>query len=242
MKNNAFLFVLFFVSSVLLGSCDKDPDAISKVTYFPEFTMNGEQTEFVWLGEAYTDLGATATEQGKPINVDVLVSGDYASYSGTSVDVNAPNRYEISYSAKNNEGYSGSVTREVFVFKNGDLETSIEGLYLADAEDHLDAFSGLYVMIWEVEKGVYQLSDALAGFYAEGLGFGAGYRAEEGWIVSDGNEFVVDQNAFFYAIGVEVTVNDLVVTPADKTIQFTSSFSLEGEVYNHTITLTQVAF
>ncbi|HEY4786863.1 MAG TPA: immunoglobulin-like domain-containing protein, partial [Bacteroidales bacterium] len=131
MKKIKYIIILLALTDVFLSGCKKnlETEGLSKVTYYPEITMNGDATVFVSGGTAFNDPGATATANGQPITVTTPVVGDYFTYSGTTVDVTKSNRYFINYTAVNSDGFAGSVTRTVYVAYNGDLVNSIEGLY-----------------------------------------------------------------------------------------------------------------
>jgi hypothetical protein len=116
---------------VLSSSCEKEltSEGVSKTTYYADMKMAGEQELFLPLNSPFTDPGVTATEKGNPIPVSETVTGIYHPYSGTTIDMSAANKYEISYTATNSDGFSANVTRTVYVAKTGDLVNSIEGLY-----------------------------------------------------------------------------------------------------------------
>ncbi|RYY99710.1 MAG: DUF5011 domain-containing protein [Chitinophagaceae bacterium] len=103
---------IFLAGALLLGSCKKDDPVytedrvgISRVTRFPNFTMNGDQFMSILVGGTYTEAGVTATEGGSALTVAT---------SGT-VDPTTVGVYDITYSATNKDGFAGSVTRTVAV-------------------------------------------------------------------------------------------------------------------------------
>lgn len=116
------LIVLFAVAG-----CNKDnfvdneqQVGSSKVTYFAEITIKGDEYLSLVKGDSYTDAGATATEKGQSITV---------SASGT-VKTNEPGLYTITYSAINKDGFAAKKTRTVAVLSAPELPgTDISGEY-----------------------------------------------------------------------------------------------------------------
>lgn len=110
MKNIHYL--LYIVLLIMISACNKDNIVetdeqlgISKITYYPTFTMNGERYVVLKPGDTFTDPGATAKEGTTDIPVTT---------TGT-VDTSIPGVYTITYSAVNKDGFSSSVMRTVVV-------------------------------------------------------------------------------------------------------------------------------
>lgn len=97
----AFLMVLLTFTVI---SCKKDTE-LSKPTFWPILTMNGDKLVIITAGDTYTDAGATATANGEPI--EVVVSN--------RVDNTTPGVYPVSYSAYNADGIPAVATRTVIV-------------------------------------------------------------------------------------------------------------------------------
>ena len=148
MKINNYLVLLIAAISIL--SCNKKDDfnypdgtvGISKITYFPIVTLNGAAYIVVAKGATYTDQGVTAKAGGQ--DVPVTVAG--------SVDVSTPGVYTLTYTAKNSDGFSASVSRTVVV-------------YFTDASASSNDFSGDYarstngqIASWtKLAPGVYKV-------------------------------------------------------------------------------------
>ena len=106
-------FLLILAAVVPFASCEKTekPDntadrvGISRVTYFPTFTMNGDKYLSIVKGGAFTDPGVTAKEGTADLQVKK---------TGT-VDANTVGVYDIVYSATNKDGFTSSITRTVAV-------------------------------------------------------------------------------------------------------------------------------
>jgi hypothetical protein len=77
----------------------------SKVTFFVDLELNGPEYLSIVKDGSFTDPGATATENGKPVTVKI----------GTELNKSVPGLYRVSYSATNVDGFSKTVFRNVFV-------------------------------------------------------------------------------------------------------------------------------
>ena len=68
---------LLFISTVLV-SCDDNTSAdVSRITYYPEFTLLGDEVVYVQKGSAYTDAGIVVTEGGVEIQHEITINGKY---------------------------------------------------------------------------------------------------------------------------------------------------------------------
>lgn len=128
MNLRSIKFLLLLVLALPFAACEKTerPDntedrvGISRVTFFPVFTLNGEEYMSIVKGGTFTDPGATAKEGSTDLTV---------AKSGT-VDVNTVGVYEITYSATNKDGFSSSVKRTVAVLPEAEQPgVNISGKY-----------------------------------------------------------------------------------------------------------------
>jgi len=245
MKNIKYLIQLLVLGSIILAtSCKKDSENISKTTYYPDFKMAGAQENFLPLGTAFTDSGVTATENGVQITVTKNIAGDYFSFTGSQVDISSPNKYIITYSATNKDGFPGSVERDVYIVSTGDLITNIEGLYTCDSVVRNDGkkFFGLnYIMIRKVSGNTYELSDAIGGYYDLGRLYGAAYRATGATVTAVNiatNNFTYGPSFGVGAFGGVANIVSFAVDAATKTITFETDW--DGGPYTFAVTLTQV--
>ena len=124
MKRFRIIYILF-VAAGLLSGCEREleTEGISKITYFPTLTMNGEQWNSVLVGQPFTDPGVEATENENQI--EVIVEG--------SVDSNVPGVYVLAYTATNKDGFSSSIRRYVGVITPEAEAADISGTYMRDA-------------------------------------------------------------------------------------------------------------
>lgn len=234
---------------ILFTSCEKDVDDtkdLSSITYYPEFTVTGDAEIIHSLGTPFVDPGVTAEEDGKALDVTTKVIGEMKGYSGTTVNTDVADKYSITYSAQNSDGFFGSASRTVYVAKTGDLVNSIEGIYTSYIERNGEVgnpqYTDLqYVLIWKNTDGTYGLSDGIGGYYALGRGYGPNYRAGGCTITANNiatNDFTCTQFGVG-AFGGVCTITSMTVDPGTKTINFTSSWDA-GYVF--VVTLTQVQF
>lgn len=244
MKKNIILLISFL--ALILASCGEKKSAnVSSITYFPEFAMNGDAEYFLSVGEAFTEPGVTAEENGVSIPVTSTVAGDFFGYSGDAVNTDAADKYIITYSATNSDGYDGTTQRTVWVIENGDMVNSIAGLYTSYIERNGDVgnpqYTDLaYIMISDNGDGTYNISDAIGGYYDLGRGYGADYRAA-GLVITatdiPGNEFSFNDPIGVGAFGGNLTMTEFIVNAGTKTINFTSEWDFG---YTFVVTLTQV--
>src|SRR5690606_14554133 len=106
MKNKIYLSTIFLLAGLLFWSCDKDEtDNISRITYFANIEITGEEYLVLEVGDAYEEEGAIAKAGDETLEVET--SGE--------VDTSTPGVYNVTYSAINEDGYAASKTRTVLV-------------------------------------------------------------------------------------------------------------------------------
>lgn len=242
----SFLAVLVVLT---LAGCEKQYEDESKITYFPEFVMEGEEEILHSLGEPYTDGEVTATEDGNPLEVRTEVLGVWNGYSGSTVDVDVFDKYEIVYSATNKDGFEGQVIRTVYVAPpTGDLVTSLEGVYLAQVQ-RTPAFAVLpqysdmkYIYIWKTGSNTYEISCALGGYYFIGRDYGLDFAFQGAVITAHdipANDFTVSQ-ALSPGFGNVADITELTVDPVNRVIAFTASADFANGVFH--VQLEQVQY
>lgn len=114
------IFYYILMGAFLLGtatSCEDSVEDLSKVTYFAELNLKGDDFVKLSLGETYTEPGYEATENGEDISEKVKVTG--------SVDSSTPGFYNLVYSVANVDGFSVTKTRQVMVVNPDVLQVHI---------------------------------------------------------------------------------------------------------------------
>lgn len=241
MKYNKLIYILFAALALSFTGCEKKYEDLSKITYFPEFTVEGESEIIQQLGEPYTDGSVTATEAGNPLEVKITVTGEMTGYSGTTVNVDAFDKYVITYSATNADGFNGSVSRTVYVIPPaGDLVTSIEGLYLGNVQ-RTPAFAVLaqysdlqYIYIWKTGDNTYEISHAIGGYYSIGRGYGYDFAFQGAVITATdipSNSFSISQ-ALAPGFGNVVDISEFTVDPINRMISFTGTADFDNGVFH----------
>ncbi|MFC2100577.1 immunoglobulin-like domain-containing protein [Bacteroidota bacterium] len=120
-KNKIFIAAFLVLGIIILIGCKKiETGDVSKITYFAELELVGNQFMVIPQGTPFTDPGVNATVQGQPVTVDV---------SGDIVDENTPGVYRIEYSVTNAEGFEASTFRLVGVISPTAAAQDLSGKY-----------------------------------------------------------------------------------------------------------------
>lgn len=230
------LLALFFVSC-----SDESTGDVSNVTNYPLFTVMGDDVIFVPKGTAYTDPGVVVTEGEDEIEYTTSVTGLYQ--HGSTLDTNVPDVYQVTYSATNVDGFSGSASRTVIVYEDSDLITSIAGLYTstvvrngASGAQYTDME---YVLIWKNPNGTYGMSDGIGGYYDLGRAYGAGYAAQPVVITANsipGNDFDIPPFEVGTFGGV-AEMSSLMAFPESNKVTFSTEWDAG---YTFVVTLTKI--
>jgi hypothetical protein len=105
MKMKIYKYSVLIVSLLLFFSCEKETEGISRITEYATFEMQGDDFMFILVNSTFADPGIAAYEGETELTVDI---------KGT-VNTAVPDVYTIQYSAKNSDGFSASVERNVAV-------------------------------------------------------------------------------------------------------------------------------
>jgi hypothetical protein len=241
---------LYMIALLAAGftACERDLETegiTTKITYYPVFEMAGEPEYVLPFGAEFTDPGVTATEQGNPIEVTTSITGTYFNLEPDGLDTSSPDIYNLTYSATNADGYSGSVTRAITILPpTGDLVNSLEGVYTmtvartpgggpADA-DYTDREYGYIVKVGENQ---YQLSDGIGVYYAFGRAYGPDYAAKGGVIQFEDGVATVVQSPEVGGFGGVAPITAVNVDAGAKTITFKAG---PWSGYNFDVTFKQV--
>jgi hypothetical protein len=249
MKNIINLVKVSFLLGGLFvfAGCDNEPEVsgISRVTYFPEFVYDGPDQAVIPCNSDYQISPVTATENGQPLTVSTRV----ATVNGTvpSVDINTPEHYIETSTAINADGFPATVQRQFWVACSGDLVNSIEGLYsstvIRSNAVNPQYFDMKYVLIRKVGDNVYEISDAIGGYYEFGRLYGWDYRAVGTQITANNiasNDFSFSGPIGVGAFGGVCQMTTMTVDAAAKTIHFVSDWDAGTAQYVFEVTLTQV--
>jgi Domain of unknown function (DUF5011) len=119
-----YLYAALILSFSIL-SCTKEEETanVSRITYYPEITLKGQQWNEIPVGGTFTDPGVIAKE-----GANTLV----AKVNGT-VDPTTPGVYTITYVATNKDGFTAEEYRYVGVISSKVKGMDISGTYKRNA-------------------------------------------------------------------------------------------------------------
>lgn len=178
MNNMKKLYIYAFalmVTMVAFTSCNDDEDQLtdSRLTYYPEYTIKGDEFVIHPIGEPYVDPGCTAMLQGE----------DYTSHIETTglekLDINTPGLYYITYGSYNKDHYWTSVMRTVAVCDTN-VTTDLTGDYKVikgyrENKGNQISFTNFKEKLEKVAPGIFKISDLLGGWYDQRAGYGSNY-------------------------------------------------------------------
>ena len=172
MKKILFYTLMLCLSSFALTSCNDDNDELTdaKVTYYPTLEIQGDEFTLVPIGTAYTELGCKGVVRGEDCTSGIVTSG--------TVDINTPGLYYIYYTYTNEQGYKTSAQRTVAVC-DPTITTDIAGDYTVQEGTYRNYnnknadFKGFSVKITKLAPGLFYINDLMAGYYGQGVGYGA---------------------------------------------------------------------
>lgn len=154
------IFYCILMGGLLLGtttSCEDSVEDLSKVTYFAELNLKGDDFVKISLGETYTEPGYEATENGEDISDRVKVTGN--------VDNTTTGFYNLVYSVANVDGFSVSKSRQVMVVD----PDHFAGAYQGESQTSTRYYTGAPIFITENSDGTYLIDDLLGGLQFYGL-------------------------------------------------------------------------
>ena len=104
--------------ALVLFACDPEGDSfdVSTVTYFPSFELPDGASVVIETGEAF--IPNAIVKEGETQLTPTISNG---------VDNQNPGIYEVTYSAQNSDGYSGSVSQRVIVYNPAVIPTDVTG-------------------------------------------------------------------------------------------------------------------
>lgn len=163
------------VATLLFSSCtDDSTEGFTRITYYPELSLEGEKTLYVDKGATFTDPGYTAILNGEDVTDQVEVS--------SNINTAISGVYSISYSIMNADGFSSSASRTVIVTDPND---PVEGVYDTDSESYRlydgaqVAYGNSYsILILNNGDGTYYVDDLLGGWYCQRAGYGDLYAMQ----------------------------------------------------------------
>ena len=232
------------ISGMLFTACETETtNDVSRVTYYPDFVLNGDAVVYLKKGDSYTDPGVVVTEAGNPIPYTTSVSGKYR--GGKTLDTNKADIYTFTYSAINVDGFPGTITRTVNVIDDGDLVNSISGLYTSTCTRN-GVLTAQYtdmenVMIWQNDNGTYEISCGIGAYYSVGRGYGDSYLARPVIVTANSiptNDYTISDFTVG-GFGGACEMSGLVANPTAETVKFSTVWE---SGYTFDVVLKKVKF
>lgn len=224
MKNIIFKSIILFTLVIVFAGCEKEYLDESRITYFADITIAGDETVFIASGSAYDDAGATATENGEPITVNV----------SSDVDTDTPGSYTVDYAATNSDGFDKTVSRSVIVYDavGGLNQTDFSGTYSANVvRNEAISYEGNTVTLTQIIPGIYRVSDWIGGFYDQGYGYGPAYGFVGYMQITESNEIVLLSMSNPWGDPFDNGAYDTSVDPATSALAWTVSWLGGGYVF-----------
>ncbi len=235
------IILISIFSCFLFTACEtSDTEGVSDVTDFAVFTVSGPDEILLPLGEPYVDPGATAEEAGASVDVKTTSAG---LYRGGALDTNVADKYQLSYSAVNQDGFVANAGRTVIVYGKGDLVTDLSGLYICTVlRDGTGgpAYTDIkYILIWKNADGTFQISDGIGAYYDKGRGYGIAYIAPGAKVTVNGlDNYGLGPNFTVSSFGGVAKLTSFTADPVAKTIDFTTDW--DAGPYAFAVHLEQV--
>ncbi len=180
-----YLFGLLALGMLALSSCNDGKDELtdSRLTYYADLQMQGDEFMLVPVGSKFVDPGCTGTLAGEDITSKIVIEG------ADEVDTNTLGFYYITYSAVGSDGYPASVERTVCVY-DPTVTLDISGEYIVDMEASIYQGARTYadraafygnttqctgITFDMVVPGIYYVNDIFGGWYDQIRGYGNRY-------------------------------------------------------------------
>jgi len=149
-------------------ACEQDDenDGVSRITYFNEIELIGDENHLVNIGDAYIESGAIATENDVDVSENIIITGD--------VDTSTAGYYPVTYSIENIDGFSKEISRNVFVVP---ADRSTSEIYVGTYTGVVS--TGTHPDVTEIShlgNGLYYSTDFIGGRYNVGFGYGPVYK------------------------------------------------------------------
>ena len=174
-----FLYgLLFLTASVGLTSCSKDQHTDTRVTNYIILTINGDQVVYVDAGATYVDAGCKAEAAGQDVSDKIVTTNP--------VDTKVIGPYTVTYKATNEDGFSSSATRYVYVGEPL-VGTVAPGSFRQTKAGAIVNWSGFDIDMLTDGDGLYWVEDLLGGYYEQRAGYGSAYSMKGFLQVNDDN-------------------------------------------------------
>lgn len=172
MKKIFFYGLALCLSAMTLTSCSKDEDHTdTKVTYYINLTVNGDEVVYLDANSTYNDAGCKAEANGQDVSDKIIIDNP--------VDTKNIGPYTVTYSAVNEDGFASQAYRYVYVgtpLTGAVANGSFRQTYNDDGSPKAQvAWSGYDIDLLTDGNGKYWVEDLLGGYYEQRAGYGSSY-------------------------------------------------------------------
>lgn len=172
MKKIFFYGLALCLSAMTLTSCSSDEDHTdTRVTYYINLTINGDEVVYLDANSTYNDAGCKAEANGQDVSDKIIIDNP--------VDTKNIGPYTVTYSAVNEDGFASQAYRYVYVGVpvTGSVATgSFRQTYNDDGSPKAQvAWSGYDIDLLTDGNGKYWVEDLLGGYYEQRAGYGSSY-------------------------------------------------------------------
>ena len=215
--------LLYFLMSLLVvgsfWSCDDDStEGMTRITYYAQMTLNGDDVVYVNLGDSYNEEGCVALINGQDVSENIEIS--------SNVNTSKVGIYTVTYTVLNEDGFPANAQRQVYVID----PTSIATLYWGESMYGAKHYYNAPIYITDNGDGTYHVDDLMGGFQFYGLnpGFEPAYdfHAEADFKINDDNTVtqVGETGNWYFAASAGVALKDGTFDPATRTFNFSVSY------------------
>jgi len=163
------IFLIAIVAALSLSACDDETSKdVSYITTYATMKLNDSKDLFWQMNTPFVDPGCTAFEGTINLADKVVVTSD--------VNATEYGKYSIAYSAKNSDGFTAGISRNVYVCETAGV---MNGVYTSnivrDNAGTVTKRGPFKVVIYGVADGNYAITDLIGGWYDLGGGYGPTY-------------------------------------------------------------------
>ncbi len=208
---NILKVIAISLALFVVASCEEPETGLTKITYYAQVDLNGDQYMYATLGEDFVDPGVTATMKGEDVSDMVVVNGE--------VNTQKSGIYNLTYTVINEDGFPASTSRCVLVKDPADKYAGYYNVRTSESARIYNGETTIYnkkeyaeepLIILNQGDGTYSINDLLGGWYWQRAGYGEEYCiAGEFEIANDGT--------------INLTYNKMVGGWADELVGFTEA-------------------
>ena len=214
MKKNILFTMFLALVALAVTSCDKESEGLSRITYYPTIEILGNSEAVINLGETYEDEGCYAEINGQDVSDQVIIS--------SNINNNRVGIYSVNYAAYNEDGFSATSSRTVYVVDPNSIAT----LYFGDSR----GYYGAPIYVTDNGDGTYHIDDLLGGWYFYGIypGYEPTYdfHAEADVAIAEDNTVtqVGETGYWYFASQVAVSLESGTYDPDTKTFDLNVNY------------------